>query len=78
MQAIVKLVIGILVTLAGVAWYLFPEVIIPFLGTDPLTSLKIIISGLVGLVLIIIGLLLVWIESEEIKEEGLTRSKRKK
>lgn len=78
MNPIVKLVVGILITLAGIAWYLFPEAITSLgFGIDPLSSLKMIISGIVGLALIIIGVLLIWIEVEEIREGGLSTGKSK-
>jgi len=69
MNATVKLIIGILITAAGIAWYAYPEGIMALgFAVDPISSLKIIIAGIVGLILIFAGLLLVWIEAEEIKE----------
>ena len=71
MNPVAKLIVGVLMTLAGISWYLFPEAITSLgFGIDPLSSLKMIISGIVGLGLIIIGIFLVWIEFEEIREGG--------
>ncbi len=75
MNPIIKLIVGILITLAGIAWYIFPEAITSLgFGIDPINSLKMIISGIVGLALIIIGVLLIWIEAEEIREGSLSSS----
>jgi len=81
MNAVVKLIIGILITLAGIAWYIYPEGTMALgFSIDPISSLKIIIAGIVGLILILCGLLLVWIEIEELRENlsGIKPKKKKK
>jgi hypothetical protein len=80
MNAIVKLIIGILITAAGIAWYAYPDGVRALgFAVDPISSLKIIIAGIVGLILIVFGLLLVWIEAEEIREGfGEIRGSKKK
>lgn len=67
MNTIVKLIIGTLLIIAGIAWYYNPNALVPYGLIDSVTSLKIIISGIVGLILIIFGLLLIWVELEEVK-----------
>jgi uncharacterized protein YjeT (DUF2065 family) len=71
MNAIVKLIIGVLVVIAGIAWYIYPNAVTSLFTIDPFASLQIILAGLVGLGLIILGLLLVWINIEEIREGSI-------
>ena len=71
MNAAVKLVIGIIVVLAGLYWYLadflranvWPNVF----GSSAVAALKTVFVGVFGLFLIFIGFIVAWIEYEDLK-----------
>ena len=64
----VKLVIGLLLVIAGVAWYWYGEIFTAYAGVSSLTALLMILAGSVGVFIFLIGLLVVWVEVEEIKD----------
>lgn len=78
----VKLLVGVIVFLAGIYWYIgarlgFPD--IPYFA-NALSSLKIVFEGLFGLVLILFGALLAWLEWDELKtqRQAAAKGRRKK
>lgn len=72
MNTVAKLIIGLLVTIAGLAWYIWGAAFKPYLmvssGVSSLTALGIIFVGSFGLLLILVGLFITWIELEDIKD----------
>ncbi|HIE41079.1 MAG TPA: hypothetical protein EYP80_00275 [Candidatus Aenigmarchaeota archaeon] len=78
MNAVVKLIIGILITTTGLAWYIFHSALTFYGLQDSLYSLNLIFSGIFGAFLILFGLLLTWIEAEEVKESLSERKAKKK
>ncbi|RLJ00971.1 MAG: hypothetical protein DRP06_00645 [Candidatus Aenigmatarchaeota archaeon] len=73
MNTIVKLIIGLLITLSGIAWYVFHSSFEMAGLMDSLFSLKVLLSGSIGMVLILTGLLIMWVELEELKDEKLEK-----
>ncbi len=71
MHSAVKLVIGLLVFLAGLYWYLADVIgknlAASWLGSSAISALKTVFIGVFGLVLIFIGALVIWIEYEDLK-----------
>ncbi len=73
MNTIVKLIIGLLITLSGIAWYVFHNSLEMAGLVDSLFSLKVLLVGSIGIVLIIAGLLIMWVELEELKDAKLEK-----
>lgn len=71
MNAAVKLILGIVLFLIGLYWYL-PGTAAqnPALLGNTLHNLKIVFTGVFGLVLIFLGLIIAWIEIEDLKWES--------
>jgi multisubunit Na+/H+ antiporter MnhG subunit len=65
MNATAKVIIGIIVALAGVAWYIWGGVFSPYIGMNSLQALGVIIAGSFGIFLIMVGLLVAWLAWEE-------------
>ncbi len=78
MNTVVKLLIGLLVVIAGAAWYWYGEVFKAIVGVTSLKALLLILAGSIGFVLIIIGLFVVWVEIEEIRDAIGQKKLRKK
>lgn len=82
MNSAVKMVLGLLVALAGLYWYaaepLQMKGLSSIFGIVPLNALKIVFFGVFGLFLILFGLLVAWIEYEDIKWEREEKKKEKK
>ena len=80
----VKLIIGIIIFLAGIYWYVADvvgyNVAASWLGASALTALKTVFIGIFGLFLIFVGLIVAWIEWEDWKwsREEKQKSKKKK
>lgn len=72
MHSAAKLIIGILIFIAGLYWY------IPSNGLDALLHLKDVFVGVFGIALIILGLIIAWIEYEDLKWERKDKRKKKK
>jgi len=68
MNAAAKLIIGLLVTIAGIAWYVFGNAFTPYIGMSAFNALKVIFVGSLGVLLIVIGLFVTWIEIEDLKD----------
>jgi hypothetical protein len=85
MSAIAKLIAGVVIFLAGVYWY-----VAPLLGNHMISSMVprtvgttvqaflVTFFGLFGLALILFGLIVAWIEFEDIKWERKEKKKVKK
>jgi multisubunit Na+/H+ antiporter MnhG subunit len=65
MNATAKVIIGIIVALVGVAWYVWGEVFTPYIGLSSLKALGVILAGSFGVFLILVGLLVAWLAWEE-------------
>jgi hypothetical protein len=79
MNAAAKLVMGLLVTIAGLAWYIWGDTTFkPYLGVSSVTALEIIFVGSFGLFLIMVGLFVTWIEIEDIKDMKAEKSAARK
>lgn len=66
MNAIVKFIAGIIIFLLGIYWYV-PNAV-PYLPST-LESLAVVFSGVFGIVLILLGAIIAWIEYEDIRWE---------
>ncbi|MBI5347253.1 MAG: hypothetical protein HZB66_01440 [Candidatus Aenigmarchaeota archaeon] len=71
MHPAVKLIIGLIIFVAGIYWYIPGKLPLNALG-----SLVTVFVGVFGLLLIFIGLIVAWIEYEDLKWER--REKREK
>ncbi len=89
MHAAAKIIIGLILVLIGLA--LFVDSVVPITGTtgtfgiDWLGNFIIVLTGVIPIMLILVGLLVVWLEADELKmekefseEEEKPKKKRKK
>lgn len=79
MNSGVKMIIGLLIFLAGVYWYVADLLRLPaftVLGAYALNSFKIVFFGTFGLFLIFLGLIIAWIEYEDMKWEAREKAER--
>jgi amino acid transporter len=65
MHSGIKLIIGILIFLVGLYWYMPGNA----LG-NTLADLKVVFLGVFGLFLIVLGIIIAWIEYEDLKWES--------
>ena len=82
MNAAVKLIVGLIIFLLGIYWY-----VAPLFGQHTLSSLVpktvgstsqaflVTFFGLFGLVLVFLGLIVAWIEFEDLKWESKEKNK---
>lgn len=67
----VKMIIGALLILLGVWWYipgsLFTEVLVPHSSLTNFQSLVAAVQGSAGIILLLVGVFVVWIEHDEIR-----------
>jgi len=86
MHSGVKLIIGIIIALAGLYWYAADYVgygVAGWLGAAALSALKTVFIGVFGLLLVFVGLIVVWIEWEDLKwqareKKGTAKARRKR
>lgn len=82
MHSAVKLIIGLIVFVAGLYWYVAPLLgnlgLQSFLSVSTFRALVTVFAGLFGLVLIFLGLVVAWIEYEDLKWERREKTERKK
>lgn len=79
MHAGVKLIVGLLVFLAGVYWYWPGNAVAPALGVaSNVKAFLTVFAGLFGLLLIFLGLIVAWIEYEDLKWESREKKDKKK
>lgn len=78
MHSAVKLVIGLLILIAGIYWYL-PGAVASMLGvSSTFQAFLTVFAGLFGVFLIFLGLIIAWIEYEDIKWEAREKKEAKK
>ena len=85
MNAAVKLIVGIIVVLAGLYWYaadfIGRNVWSGVIGSSAIGAFKTVFVGVFGIFLIFIGLIVAWIEYEDIRwqrrEKESAESKKK-
>jgi len=74
MSAATKLLIGVIIFLAGLYWYVAPLLghsgVAGILGMSTFRSLVTVFAGTFGLFLIFLGLIVAWIEYEDLKWEA--------
>jgi H+/Cl- antiporter ClcA len=81
MNSAVKMIIGLLVAAAGVYWYAADFLKFPafsVFGTYSIEALKTVFFGVFGIFLILFGLLVAWIEYEDMKWEREEKKNAKK
>jgi uncharacterized Tic20 family protein len=77
MHSAVKLVVGLLILIAGIYWYL-PGTIAPMIGVaSTFQAFLTVFAGLFGLFLIFLGLIIAWIEYEDLKWEAREKKEAK-
>ncbi|MDY6762066.1 MAG: C2H2-type zinc finger protein [Candidatus Nanohaloarchaea archaeon] len=66
-----KMIVGAVLALGGVWWYVpggpFNSALLPFSALTNLQSLAVAVQGSLGLVALLIGLFVVWIERDELR-----------
>ncbi|MEM7813321.1 MAG: hypothetical protein QW548_00275 [Candidatus Aenigmatarchaeota archaeon] len=70
MHSAVKLVIGLIIALAGLYWYAADYVgygVAGWIGASAISALKTVFIGVFGLLLIFVGFIVAWIEWEDLK-----------
>jgi len=75
MGAALKLIVGIIIFLLGVYWYLPNGYVNMFFSRSAFQAFLTVFEGLFGLVLILFGLIIAWIEFEDIKWERKEKKK---
>ncbi|MBI4174020.1 MAG: hypothetical protein HY517_00100 [Candidatus Aenigmarchaeota archaeon] len=75
MNAAVKMVVGIIIFLIGLYWYLPSNAVSAFFNRSAFQAFLVVFEGLFGLLLIFLGLIVAWIEYEDLK---WTRKEKKK
>jgi uncharacterized membrane protein YbhN (UPF0104 family) len=78
MSAVLKLIIGLVIFLAGIYWYLPMSFVNTFFGRSGFQAFLVVFQGLFGLGLILFGLIVAWIEFEDIKWERKEKKNIKK
>ncbi|MBI2971580.1 MAG: hypothetical protein HYY37_04160 [Candidatus Aenigmarchaeota archaeon] len=81
LNSAVKMLIGLLIFAAGVYWYAADILRMPgfsVLGGYALSSLKTVFFGTFGLFLVFFGLIIAWIEYEDMKWEARERKEKMK
>ena len=81
MHSGVKLVIGLVILLTGLYWYAAGMLGMPGfgpLGANAVNALKTVFFGTFGLFLIFLGLIIAWIEYEDLKWEAREKKSKKK
>ena len=69
MNSGLKLILGIVVFLIGLYWYVPGNLVNMFFNRSAFQAFLVVFEGLFGLFLIFIGLIIAWIEFEDIKWE---------
>lgn len=87
MHAAIKMIIGILIAIAGIYWYLADYIATGWkaiVGINAWEAFLTVFFGVFGIFLFLLGLLVAWIEYEDLKfereerKEEKTTKKRKK
>ena len=70
MHSVVKLIVGVIIALAGLYWYAADYIgygVAGWIGASAIGALKTVFIGVFGLLLICVGLIVAWIEWEDLK-----------
>jgi preprotein translocase subunit SecG len=82
MHSGVKLIIGIIIFLIGIYWYAAPLFghmgLQQFFGVSTFRAFVTVFAGLVGVALIVLGLIVAWIEYEDLKWESREKKEKRK
>ena len=79
MNSAVKLLIGLLILAAGIYWYLPGNAISPALGVaSTFSAFLTVFAGTFGLFLVFLGLIVAWIEYEDMRWESREKKEQKK
>jgi preprotein translocase subunit SecG len=83
MNSAVKLIIGIIIFLVGLYWYTAAPIfghggIEKAFGISTVKAFLTVFAGLFGIVLIFLGLIVAWIEYEDLKWEAREKKESKK
>ena len=78
MNAGAKLIIGIIIFLAGLAWYWPVKYGGTLFGTQNIGRFLDVFFGVFGVLLIFLGLIVAWIEYEDLKWESKEKKEKKK
>lgn len=78
MNSAAKLIIGILILLAGLAWYWPARFGGTVFGGTNIARFLDVFFGLFGLALIFLGLIVAWIEYEDLKWEAREKKEKRK
>ncbi len=81
MSAAAKLVIGVIIFLVGIYWYaapLFGHNFLTGIFGSTFQDFVIVFGGLFGILLIMLGLLIAWIEAEDMKWEKKEKEEKTK
>ena len=78
MHAGAKLIIGIIIFLAGLAWYWPVKYGGTLFGTQNIGRFLDVFFGVFGVLLIFLGLIVAWIEYEDLKWESKEKNEKKK
>jgi len=69
MHAAIKLILGLIIFVIGIYWYLPGTAVSAFFGRSAFQAFLAVFEGLFGLFLILMGLIIAWIEFEDLKWE---------
>jgi len=82
MNSAIKLIIGLIVFIAGIYWYAAPVFgqygLAMFLGRSTFSAMVTVFAGVFGLALIVLGLIIAWIEYEDLRWESKEKKATKK
>ncbi|MEK6888011.1 MAG: hypothetical protein AABX14_03645 [Candidatus Aenigmatarchaeota archaeon] len=69
MHAAIKLILGLIIFVIGIYWYLPGTAVSAFFNRSAFQAFLVVFEGLFGLFLIMVGLIIAWIEFEDLKWE---------
>lgn len=81
MSSVAKLIVGIIVFLIGIYWYLpanYIKQFVPITVGSTFQAFLVVFFGLFGLVLIFVGIITAWIEIEDMKWERREKAEKAK
>ncbi len=80
MSAIAKMIVGIIVFLVGIYWYLpanWLKQFVPITVGSTFQAFLVVFFGLFGLLLIFVGIIVAWIEFEDMRWERREKQEKK-
>lgn len=69
MNTVLKIILGAIMVIGGIYWYVAPKVMGIAMGGANLSALITILRGSIGVLIFLIGVFIVWIEADELKME---------